>query len=121
MNRYVLTANGDLPGGLHGRPVPVVRIAGHQPHVPRHVVDVGDHVAGDLAADGMTVQVEGDRGEGGAHGDAEDGHGATLQHHVHGVDGRGLHVQPKTNIMSPIMWRTVVESTIEIITCDYSG
>ena len=55
-------------------------------------MDVGDHVAGHLAADGMTVQVEGDGGEGGAHGNAEDRHRVALQHHVHGVNSWGLKI-----------------------------
>ena len=86
----VLTADGDPPRGLHGRPVAVVRVAGDVPHLPGDVVDDGDHVAGDVAVDGVPGYVEGHGGHRGAHGDTEDSHRAALSHHVDRVDGRGL-------------------------------
>ena len=82
----LLTADGDLPGGLHRSPVPVVRVARDLPHVPGNVVDHGHHVPGHVAPDGVPVHVEGDSRQGGAHSDAEDGHGAAFGHHVDGVD-----------------------------------
>lgn len=41
----LLTRDGDGAGGLHGRAVAVVSIAGDLPHVPRHVLDHRYHVA----------------------------------------------------------------------------
>ena len=58
-------------------------------------MDLGHHVAADRAADGMPVQVERDRGHGGAHRDAKNSHVVALRYHVDRVHRWGL----QTNII----------------------
>ena len=93
MERNILTADCNSPGGLHRSPKPVVCIAGDLPHLFGDVVDGGDHVPGYLPSEGVTVHVERDRGQRCAHGYAQDGHRAAFCDPIDRVDGRSLNIK----------------------------